>query len=101
MRTCRVQILFFAPFLGLFVLAAGPAPAHAQEFVQPVGPNVYEGHDGCRFHSHEAVFPRTYSYLYSTWFNQPRHVRYVGPDGRAYWSRTVRGLPMGTPWPSY
>jgi hypothetical protein len=42
--------------------------------------------------------PRTYSYYYSTWLNQPHHFRVVGPDGRAYWRTTVRGYPMGLQW---
>jgi hypothetical protein len=53
------------------------------------------------FHSRRPPIPRTYSYYYDTWFNQPRHFRVVGPDGKTYWRTTVRDLPLGTPWQSY
>jgi len=42
--------------------------------------------------------PRTYSYYYSPWLNQPHHFPFTGPDGRTYWRSTVRGVPMGLQW---
>ena len=52
-------------------------------------------------HAIHTPIPRTYSYYYGTRFNQPCHTKVVGPDGRTHWITTVRGLPLGTPWPSY
>ncbi len=42
--------------------------------------------------------PRTYSYYYTPWLNQPRHFRVRRPDGTTYWTSTVRGLPIGYQW---
>jgi hypothetical protein len=87
---------------GLSAMATGSL---AQEVVAPVvpigAPGSYPiGHGwGC---FHQPVFPRTYSYQYDRWFNRPRHTRFVGPDGGACWRQTtVRGLPLGVPWPPY
>jgi len=93
---------------GVLVLSALPAAAQrsqAQDVVAPVDSNDqvphHRHHLGCGlFHSRCAAIPRTYSYYYDTWFNQPRHFRVVGPDGKIYWRTTVRDLPRGTPWPS-
>jgi hypothetical protein len=59
-----------------------------------------QGHGWC-FGKHHPPIPRTFSYLYNYNFNQPRHFRVIGCDGRKYWTTAVRGLPLGTPWPSY
>lgn len=78
------------------------AKAQEQETVAPAVPSGYQQphafHPGGFFHPRPDPVPRTYSYLYDTWFNQPRHFRVVGPDGKVRWRKTVRGLPMGTPW---
>jgi hypothetical protein len=83
--------------LGLAVSGATPASTKAQG---PVVAGQSHGHGGGLFF-HRPVFPRTYSYVYPSRFNTPVHRKYVGPDGRTYWRTTVRGLPLGTPWPSY
>jgi hypothetical protein len=83
--------------LGLTVTVAAPASAKAQDPVAASRSYGYKG--GLLFH--RPVFPRTYSYMYPSRFNLPRHTKYVGPDGKTYWRTTVRGLPLGTPWPSY
>jgi hypothetical protein len=76
----------------------------AQTGEYPVAPNGQVRHhlfDHFRdIHARQVPIPRTYSYYYATWFNQPRHFRVVGPHGKTYWRTTVRGLPLGTPWPS-
>ncbi|HEV3166868.1 MAG TPA: hypothetical protein VGZ22_22765 [Isosphaeraceae bacterium] len=88
--------------LGLAIMAAAPRRSMAQDLVCPVAPIDHGGHHhGWHHHASPAVFPRTYSYQYDLWFNRPRHTRYLGPDGRVFWQTTVRGLPLGTPWPSY
>jgi hypothetical protein len=90
----------------LAALSVVPTGSFAQDIVAPVvpignpGPGPYPIGHGWGFW-HRPVFPRTYSYQYAPWFNQPRHTRFVAPDGRKYWRTTVRGLPMGTPWPSF
>jgi hypothetical protein len=89
--------------LCLAALAAMPNASLAQEFVAPVVPIVSSvpspiGHGWGFWHKHPA-FPRTFSYQYDVWFNRPHHARYVGPDGCVYWGTTVRGLPLGAPWP--
>lgn len=87
---------------GLAVMTAAPTFSAAQDFVPPVARNSRARvHHRLSFHASRPVFPRTFSYQYDTWFNQPRHTRYVGPDGKTYWRRTVRGLPIGAPAPSY
>jgi hypothetical protein len=55
-------------------------------------------HHWCDFFSPNAGIPRTYSYDYSPWLNQPRHFRVHRPDGTTYWTSTVRGLPIGYQW---
>jgi len=96
--TCNIVL---ACALGLFSLLAAPARLQAQTYADPeyscsiMAP--CEAENGC-CHSQCGVFPRTYSYYYDRWFNQPCHTRVVGPDGCSYWTRTVRGLPFGTPW---
>jgi hypothetical protein len=85
------------------VLAA-PAQLQAQIGDSPVVPigklQQHPFRHGWDFHARNVPIPRTYSYYYATWFNQPRHFRVVGPDGKKCWRTTVRGLPLGTPWPS-
>ena len=86
---------------------AWPAGMRAQDVIAPVVPIVNPGPYPAgpflsySFWHHRPVFPRTYSYQYDIWFNRPRHTRFVGPDGRAYWQSTVRGLPLGAPWSAY
>jgi hypothetical protein len=91
--------------LCLAALPVVPTGSLAQAIVAPVGPigdlTPHPFGHGWGFCSHHPVFPRTYSYQYAPWFNQPRHTRIVAPDGRTYWRKTVRGLPMGAPWPSF
>jgi hypothetical protein len=92
--------------LCLIALAALPAAAPAQDLVvppvpMPIGPaGPYPIGHGWGF-GHHPVFPRTYSYQYDIWFNRPKHTPFVGPDRRCYWQTTVRGLPLGAPWPPY
>ena len=97
--------LAVACVFGLAALPMATGPARAQDFVPPAALNGHDVHHSFGLGAHcatpRAVIPRSFSYQYDTWFNQPRHVRYQGPDGRTYWRTTVRGLPMGTPWPSY
>lgn len=88
--------------IGLVLLSAAATSALAQDVVLPVAPSRHEGHHhGWGHHSSQAVFPRTFSYQYDSWFNRPRHTRYVDPHGNVIWRTTVRGLPLGTPWPSH
>jgi hypothetical protein len=89
----------------LAALAVAPGGALAQEVVAPVLPIVNPGpypvaHAWAFWHK-RPVFPRTYSYQYDIWFNRPQHARYVGPDGCVHWGTTVRGLPLGAPWPGF
>jgi len=87
-------------------LAAALAPtdhAFAQDpIVPPPVPNVYtvpgRTHRWCDCFLPNDGIPRTYSYYYSPWLNQPRHFRVIRPDGTTYWTSTVRGLPMGYQW---
>jgi hypothetical protein len=93
----------WASVVGLAATLAAPQYARAQEpLVPPGSPNAYlmpsRPHHWWSFLSSNDGIPRTYSYYYTPWLNQPRHIRVVGPDGKTYWTSTVRGLPMGTPW---
>jgi hypothetical protein len=106
MRSTRTRARVFTWVLGMSALVAGPASSRAHDLGF-----LYSGTDGAPkdrphhgrglFHSRYPPIPRTYSYYYNTWFNQPCHSRVVGPDGRTWWRTTVRGLPLGAPWPSY
>jgi hypothetical protein len=101
MRFESTRTKTFAWALGLSILHAAAGHSQAQAIVAPApdGAPQHHGHDhGWGFHWRRNPIPRTYSYYYDTWFNQPRHFRVVGPDGKTYWRTTVRGLPMGTPW---
>ncbi len=97
----------FAWILGLSAVMGASNCSQAQEVIPAEGPVVEQSQQHglhrlwAHFHSRTPPIPRTYSYYYQTWFNQPCHFRVVGPDGKTYWRTTVRGLPMGTPWPSY
>jgi hypothetical protein len=90
----------------VLVLVAGltaPGLAQAQELMLPpsvphVDSKPYRHHHWWSVLSSNDGIPRTYSYYYSTGLNQPCHYRVVGPDGRTYWTSTVRGLPMGMQW---
>lgn len=89
--------------LGASALLAVPMRSRAQEVVQPAplgGPSThpFAQRSNGLFHGRREPIPRTYSYYYDTWFNQPRHFRVVGEDGKVRWRTTVRGLPRGTPW---
>jgi hypothetical protein len=91
--------------LALAALLAAPTRVQAHD----------DGHHASRFaplrrfasnhdwgvHAQSTPIPRTFSYYYAPWFNQPCHFKVVGPDGKTRWRTTVRGLPLGTPWPSY
>jgi hypothetical protein len=91
--------------LCLAALPAVPTRSLAQGAVVPVvpigepGPHPFGRGHGWGFCAAHLDVPRTYSYQYGLWLNRPRHTRVVGPDGRTYWQTTVRGLPLGTPWP--
>jgi hypothetical protein len=89
--------------IGLAAALAPTGRALAQEpIVPPPIPNAYpvpsRTHRWCDFFLPNDGIPRTYSYYYSPWLNQPRHFRVVRPDGTTYWTSTVRGLPMGYQW---
>jgi hypothetical protein len=89
--------------LCLAAVGAMPTRSLAQDFVAPVvpigNPGPYPtGHSWSLWH-HHPVFPRTFSYQYDIWFNRPQHTRVVVPDGCVRWQTTVRGLPLGAPWP--
>jgi hypothetical protein len=91
---------------GLSALMACSNFARAQDDFAPGGSTDPVRHHGIHhvlnhFHSRTPPIPRTYSYYYHTWFNQPDHFKVVAPDGTKRWRWTVRGLPPGTPWPSY
>ncbi len=65
----------------------------------PIAYPVASGpHRWCDFFLRNDGIPRTYSYYYSPWLNQPRHFRIHRPDGTTYWTSTVRGLPIGYQW---
>jgi hypothetical protein len=105
MRFYPTRARAFARALVLSALLVAPARVLAQADGSPAAP-IGQGrhhlfHLGCCSHARGPAIPRTYSYYYNTWFNQPCHFRVVGPDGKTYWRTTVRGLPLGTPWPSY
>jgi hypothetical protein len=85
----------------LAVLAVGPTQTQAQHLPISGNPAFDKHGPGCICHKRWAVFPRTYSYYYNFPFNQPRHVRVCGPDGKSYWITTVHGLPRDVPYPSY
>ena len=102
MKSCWRCASALIATVGLVLLSAVTTSSMAQEVVVPIAPDGHAGHHHKWFsHSSRAVFPRTFSYQYDSWFNRPRHTRYVGPDGKVFWRTTVRGLPVGTPWPSY
>jgi hypothetical protein len=94
----------WACVLGLATQLAAPGRAQAQEpMVTPATPNAYlmppnRPHHLWHFLAPNDGIPRTYSYYYSPWLNQPNHFPVVGPDGKTYWRSTVRGLPMGMQW---
>jgi hypothetical protein len=90
----------------LFAPLAAPAQVQAQPDDLPIAPVGEVRHHGigywlADFHARNVPIPRTYSYYYAPWFNQPRHYKVVGPDGKVCWRTAVRGLPLGTPWPPY
>jgi hypothetical protein len=105
MRFYPTRARAFAQALVLSALLAAPARVRADGDGGLAAP-ICQGHHhlfhvGCCSSGRGTAIPRTYSYYYDTWFNQPRHFRVVGLDGKTYWRTTVRGLPLGTPWPSY
>ena len=101
MRISVPRILPLACLLGLISQLASPARSGAQGVISPDGPNgflrAYPVYRDRGFRPHPDVIPRTYSYQYHPWYNQPRHFRVVGRDGRTYWRSTVHGRPMGMP----
>jgi hypothetical protein len=81
------------------MFAAAPGRSSAQGVISPAGPNgflralpVYREQG---YSPHHVIIPRTYSYQYQYRYNQPRHYRVVGRDGKTYWRSTVRDRPMG------
>jgi len=103
----RISSAAAAWALGLAAFVSGAGKAKAQELVPyPVAPIGYPHPSRptarpfhlCDFFLPEDGIPRTYSYYYTPWMNQPRHFPFVGPDGRKYWQSTVRGMPMGMQW---
>ena len=103
-RSCKSLPGTLAYILGLSALLAAPTRLRAQDVVvapadAAVPPaRAHNRHVHGLFRARPEPIPRTYSYLYDTWFNQPRHTRVVDQNGRIRWKTTVRGLPMGTPW---
>jgi hypothetical protein len=87
-------------------LAGSLAPLHHAQAQEPTVPppvaNAYlmpsRPHHWWNCLSANDGIPRTFSYYYTPWLNQPIHFRVVGPDGKTYWRSTVRGLPMGSQW---
>jgi hypothetical protein len=97
------RILIRAFVVGLTAASAVTDHAIAQEpMAPPTVPNAYVApglhHHWYHFFSSYDGIPRTYSYIYSPRLNQPHHFRVVGPDGKTYWTSTVRGLPIGYQW---
>jgi hypothetical protein len=97
------SILVWALVVGHAGALAVTDHALAQEpMVPPAVPNAYVApglrHHWYHFFSSYDGIPRTYSYIYSPRLNQPHHFRVVGPDGKTYWTSTVRGLPIGYQW---
>jgi hypothetical protein len=106
MRFQMTRARLFARVLGLSAVFMGPARSQAQDVIYSEGPIVPAQHHPLHhgwswFHSRRPAIPRTYSYYYDRWFNQPHHFRVVRPDGKTSWRTTVRDLPLGTPWPPY
>jgi len=89
--------------LGLATLLGAPSRSRAQCEVSPVGARGWRRpcpSERCGwFWTRRDDIPRTYSYQYDTWLNQPCKIKVVGPCGKTYWKTTVRGLDLGTPWP--
>jgi hypothetical protein len=95
--------LAWACALGLAALIAVERQAVAQQPMVPPGapiayPIPFRPQHLWDFFLPNDGIPRTYSYYYSPWLNQPVHFRVTGPDGRKYWRSTVRGVPMGLQW---
>jgi hypothetical protein len=93
----------FACVLGLASLIAVGNRALAQQPMISPAPPIPHPVTSRPFHLWDCFLPddgipRTYSYYYTPWLNQPRHFPFVGPDGRKYWRSTVRGVPMGMQW---
>jgi hypothetical protein len=104
MRFRPTNARVFAWALGLSAMLMAPARSQAQDVIYS-GESIDQSqhhphhHGWGFFHSRHPAIPRTYSYYYNRWFNRPHHVPVVGADGKTYWRTTVRGLPLGTPWP--
>ncbi len=102
-RLDRCRKLALICVLGLAALVAAECQAVAQHpMVSPGAPIAYPipfrpQHLWHFFLPNDGI-PRTYSYYYSPWLNQPHHFPVTGPDGRKYWRSTVRGVPMGQQW---
>ncbi len=102
-RSTRARAIARALAPGAMLTAPTRSPAQTE--VPPAGPigrmRHHLSHWAEGLHAEKVAIPRTYSYYYATWLNQPCHSKYVGPDGHTYWRTTVRGLPLGTPWVPY
>jgi hypothetical protein len=100
MRSTTARTLTIGLALHAAALVSQPMAVRAQAPIAPAAPN-HEHHLGCGCCLRGPVIPRTYSYYYNYGFNQPRHTRVRGADGRCYWITTVHGLPRDVPYPSY
>ncbi|MGO9468532.1 MAG: hypothetical protein ACLQIB_19100 [Isosphaeraceae bacterium] len=100
---CRCRKLNWIWVLGLSAVLAAEGQAVAQQPMVPPGapiayPIPFRPRHLWDFFLPNDGIPRTYSYYYSPWLNQPHHFPVTGPDGRKYWRSTVRGVPMGQQW---
>jgi hypothetical protein len=86
MRFHSTRARVYAWVLGLSALMAASTRSQAQDVVSPEVPTDQGRHHHLHhgwgfFHARPPAIPRTYSYYYDRWSNQPRHSRVVGPDG--------------------
>lgn len=100
---CRCRKLNWIWVLGLSAVLAAEGQAVVQQPMVPPGaliayPIPFRPRHLWDFFLPNDGIPRTYSYYYSPWLNQPHHFPVTGPDGRKYWRLTVRGVPMGQQW---
>ena len=89
--------------IGLALALGATTHTGAQELTASSGCQVAHPAPGllrrlCQCFSPNDGIPRTFSYYYTPGLNQPCHFRIVRPDGKKYWTSTVRGLPMGHQW---
>jgi hypothetical protein len=101
LRSYRTRFFSVVPVLGLAAFSTLAGRAGAQTYDAVIVPHDHHTEQGWCFFGRRPPIPRTFSYQYQPWFNQPCHTRITRPDGSRFWQTTVRGLPLGTPWPSY